>query len=429
MKQLKRFSRTVFILLFSLAFSLMFFSCENSDPVSASISNIEKPAAQKQLNFLKLKHTTNTLNKKKRSKKWVTKTQGGNLHLKHGTASGAEANSMYAVNLSAPYNVYKVDPANPDNPVLVGQLAFSSGAIALHPENGKIYYLGSELVNGVYQVGVMDPETNTNAILPGGSSFKPAKKLAFRPDGTLFGVKSYDTNKLYTIDITSGVWTLYTNLTQNLQNSGDMAFSPDGQSLYSVGGQYARLKVTDVASGSVMALGKVGQRYVRGLCFGDDGQLYYGTKNGRIGIVDQSTGVGSIIGSTGLAKINDLAPVIAATELSFAEVSLDILPGAVDADVEIEVNLETTELVGGVAMTFSPHGTVFNTPAILNIEAHGVDFTGVDPNAIDIFYDNQETGQWEPMPRDQIIVDVISGIIRVINAQLPHFSRYALAAD
>jgi len=72
---------------------------------------------------------------------------------------------------------------------------------------------------------------------------------------------------------------------------------------------------------------------------------------------------------------------------------------------------------------------IFANPAILNVEARGVDLNGADSNAIHIYYDNQNTGQWEQMVCDDIIVDVNAGTIQVINAQLLHFSRYALAAD
>ena len=80
-------------------------------------------------------------------------------------------------------------------------------------------------------------------------------------------------------------------------------------------------------------------------------------------------------------------------------------------------------------MTFQPHGIIFSQPAILNLEALGVDFSGVNPDDVDIFYDNPATGQWEPMQRDDIIVDVNLGRIQVINARLDHFSRYAIGDE
>jgi WD40 repeat protein len=208
-----------------------------------------------------------------------------------------------------------------------------------------------------------------------------------------------------------------------------MAFTPDGQIMYSVGGDYSKLKVTNMSSMIVTKLGQVGPENVRGLCFGGNGNLYYVSDDGDVGIVNVATGIGSKIGATGVGTINDLAPVIASTELKYAQVTLDISAGAIDNDDDFSLSLETTELMGGVSVTFGPHGTIFNQPAILNLTAHGVDFSGVDPNAINIYYDNQETGVWEPMERDDLIIDVNAGTIQVINAQLPHFSRYAVGGE
>jgi len=116
----------------------------------------------------------------------------------------------------------------------------------------------------------------------------------------------------------------------------------------------------------------------------------------------------------------------AAANFVYANVSLDVLPGALSADAEIGLELETTELQGGVALTFEPHSVVFSQPAVLNLIAHGLDFSGIDPDAVDIFYDDAETGMWIPMQRDNVIVDAELGTVQVINALLPHFSRYAI---
>ena len=110
-----------------------------------------------------------------------------------------------------------------------------------------------------------------------------------------------------------------------------------------------------------------------------------------------------------------------------AMVSLEVLPGSVTEDAELSINLDDEDLSGDVFLTFGPHGTVFNPSALLNIEASGLDLSGGDPSTIDIFYDNQDTGEWEPMPKETLIVDQNEGYIKVVNAQLPHFSRYAVA--
>ena len=107
--------------------------------------------------------------------------------------------------------------------------------------------------------------------------------------------------------------------------------------------------------------------------------------------------------------------------------SLKILSGTISRDAQVSISLDDTQFLVNLDVVFSPHGVTFSQPAILNIEAEGLDLGGINPDVLDIYYDNQEKGQWEPMPRDQIKVDVNGGKIVVKNARLPHFSRYAVA--
>ena len=402
-----------------------FNACSEQSPLSSQEGSFSTETGLKVLQF----NSSNSLKKLVNASQLVTVQNGGNLVLEHGSANGQAANFMYANDANPPYNVYRIDPSDASNPVVVGQLAFKTNAIALHPFTGKVNYVGVDLLNGVYPVGVWDPKTNTNTILPSGSPHFPNGKLAFHPDGTLFGVKKAALKKLQTIDTTTGQWTVYSTLNFSLGVGGDMIFSPDGSLLYSTGGNNPILKVTDIAANFVTNLNTIGPGQVSGLFYGKDGNLYYSSKTGELGIVDQSTGVGTAIGSTGLTAINDMAPFIASTELTYANISLNILPGTISEDAEVSLEIETTELAGGVAVTFEPHGVTFSSPAILNIDAHGLDFTGVDPNTVDVYYDNPQTGQWELMQRDDLIVDANAGTIQVINAQLPHFSRYAIGAE
>ena len=46
---------------------------------------------------------------------------------------------------------------------------------------------------------------------------------------------------------------------------------------------------------------------------------------------------------------------------------------------------------------------------------------------LDIYYDNPETGRWEKVRRKKVIVDKDIGLVKIVNARLPHFSRYAVA--
>jgi hypothetical protein len=377
------------------------------------------------IKILKLNKSGQAFNKKVKKEKNIKKSTGGNVVIEFGDSLGSMRSFLYGNSLAEPYNIYKIDPSDVANPQLVGQLAFSSAAIALHPINGLVYYVGNTAVDGVYPVATWDPETNTNTVLAMGSSFKPVPKLAFAPDGTLYGLFA---GILYTIDTSSGQWTFFKKLSSHLGGGGDIAFDLDG-SLYAATSKKG-LQSVDLITGIRSGIGAIPYLGISGLSFSADGQLYVSRKNGKLYSVDKWTAATTLLGDVGIStQINDLAPVMSHADLIYAYASLEIVPGSISEDVTISLELETTELAGGVSFSFHPHGITFSEAAILNIEAQGVDFTGVNPNDVDIFYDNQETGQWEPMQRDDVIIDVNAGTIKVVNARLPHFSRYAIGAE
>ncbi len=111
------------------------------------------------------------------------------------------------------------------------------------------------------------------------------------------------------------------------------------------------------------------------------------------------------------------------------EISLDIAAGAMSQDAAISLAIDDVDFASYLDVYFEPHGTVFSTPAILNLKVDDLDLSGFDVSTLDIYYDNPETGQWEPMERDTVLVDPARGRVKVVNARLPHFSRYALAGD
>ncbi len=78
-------------------------------------------------------------------------------------------------------------------------------------------------------------------------------------------------------------------------------------------------------------------------------------------------------------------------------------------------------------MEFGPGGTVFANPALLNIIAVNLNFKKINPETLAIYYDNPDTGQWEKINSENVVVDEEHGYLRIRNAQIPHFSRYAVA--
>ncbi|MBM4175916.1 MAG: hypothetical protein FJ213_07060 [Ignavibacteria bacterium] len=71
---------------------------------------------------------------------------------------------------------------------------------------------------------------------------------------------------------------------------------------------------------------------------------------------------------------------------------------------------------------FQPHGT-FAKPAEYDAKFEGLDLRGIDPKKVRFVY-MAEDGTYEFIPFDKIKVDIGKGILKVEEAQLPHFSRF-----
>ncbi|MFQ5754362.1 MAG: hypothetical protein ACE5HI_20470, partial [bacterium] len=109
--------------------------------------------------------------------------------------------------------------------------------------------------------------------------------------------------------------------------------------------------------------------------------------------------------------------------------ALYILPGTISQDAEVSLSLDDEQFIGSLDLVFEPHGITFSQPALLTIVASGLDLSGYDPTKLDIYYYDEDTGAWEKMQRDAFIAEPYTGSVIVQNARLPHFSRYAIAAE
>jgi len=109
--------------------------------------------------------------------------------------------------------------------------------------------------------------------------------------------------------------------------------------------------------------------------------------------------------------------------VSSLKVNLDVMGCCLREDIELSMTLDGQ----CVDMEFGPHGTTFLTPILLNITAVGLDLREVNEETLALYYDNPETGQWEKVVNEGIEILKSSGYLRVLNAELPHFSRYAVA--
>ncbi len=111
--------------------------------------------------------------------------------------------------------------------------------------------------------------------------------------------------------------------------------------------------------------------------------------------------------------------------LVYVKISFEVLPNTINEDTEISLVLDDDSM----DLKFSPHGLTFSQPAILNIYAMGLDLKGLNPNAIRVYYDNPESGQWEEMEHKAVTVNILSGYIKIQDVRIPHFSRYVVIAD
>jgi len=110
-----------------------------------------------------------------------------------------------------------------------------------------------------------------------------------------------------------------------------------------------------------------------------------------------------------------------------AKITLKIFSGSISEDVKMSLILDDQLLLVNTAVEFSPHGVVFFEPALLNIEVKHIDLSDSNPNAIDIYYDNRDDDDWEVTDSKEIIVKTDEGYVKVIDAEIHHFSRYAVA--
>lgn len=107
--------------------------------------------------------------------------------------------------------------------------------------------------------------------------------------------------------------------------------------------------------------------------------------------------------------------------------SFKVLPHTINESALLKLQLDESLLSGDVGVEFTPHGIVFSSPALLNIEVRNADLSQIDPERLGLYYTSTESGEWEKMTVEEIIIDQENGYLKVVNAQIPHFSRYALA--
>ena len=85
----------------------------------------------------------------------------------------------------------------------------------------------------------------------------------------------------------------------------------------------------------------------------------------------------------------------------------------------------TMQVSDEAGVDFFPSMT-FNEPVILNYKITGLNLNGINPANVGFYYVDP-SGNLVPTVNDGVTVDMSTGTLNVVNAQLPHFSRWAYA--
>jgi len=107
----------------------------------------------------------------------------------------------------------------------------------------------------------------------------------------------------------------------------------------------------------------------------------------------------------------------------FASATLIVPGGAFDGSQTITMACDNTY----AGLDFSP-SMIFNKSLYLTLSFSGIDLKkmGVKNSNVGFYYVDG-SGNYTPIPNAGIIVDLKSGILTVIGAEIDHFSRYAFA--
>ncbi|MDJ0740256.1 MAG: DUF4394 domain-containing protein [Gammaproteobacteria bacterium] len=154
------------------------------------------------------------------------------------------------------------------------------------------------------ELATIDLATGTLTSI-GATGFGGVRGLAFRADGTLFGVDQ-DSDQLITLDLTTGAGTTVGSLGASVNGIGGLAFAPDGTLYFAEEfGAGENLYTVNTATGAATLVGSIGVS-VTGLAFDTNGILfgYADTPDNELVSIDVATGIATTIGSIG-SSFND----------------------------------------------------------------------------------------------------------------------------
>ncbi|HEY0173247.1 MAG TPA: DUF11 domain-containing protein, partial [Pyrinomonadaceae bacterium] len=256
------------------------------------------------------------------------------------TARAAD-NTVYANDYQSPFAVYTVDPATGTISAPVGNLSFSSIAMARRASDGFVFYTEFGVTNG--RVATWNPTSGANATIGTlGGGIRNFPRLAFNAAGTLYGMD--DQGRLYTVNTGNGAATIVGNNgnggnVANFPDSirGDMAFAPDG-TLYATTGDNSSLYRIDIAAMSATVVGSTGQTLIAGNAFVDGGLLLAVESNAAntIATLSLANGAASVI-STQAVDLYDLASMTKYANLSVTKTTSSTFVAGSNASYTITV--------------------------------------------------------------------------------------------
>ena len=108
--------------------------------------------------------------------------------------------------------------------------------------------------------------------------------------------------------------------------------------------------------------------------------------------------------------------------------------GRVSVEASLYVRANSMEQSGLLSMRFTddflcfefgPSGTTFSSPALLNVEAEGLDYSTLkDLKSAHLMYFNESDQEWVETDADDIIINAREGKFVCKNGKISHFSRY-----
>ncbi|HVF45669.1 MAG TPA: hypothetical protein VM936_21765 [Pyrinomonadaceae bacterium] len=234
------------------------------------------------------------------------------------TARAAD-NTVYANDVVSPYAVYTVDTTTGAISAPVGNLSFSSIALARRASDGLVFYTEYGVNNG--RVATWNPTTGVNANLGTlGGGIRNFPRLAFNSTGTLYGMD--DQSRLYTVNTTNGNATSVGTVTGFPASiRGDMAFNAAG-TLYATTGDNSSLYTINTVALTATLVGATGQTNIAGNAFVNGGRLLAVESNATddVSILSLANGAATVL-STQAVDLYDLASMTKFADLSISKTS------------------------------------------------------------------------------------------------------------